>query len=147
MNGNVPLLSVLKCAAVAILFAACGALSSYWLLPDFPDHFESIFPHPFAFFCTVVFMRKAEAVLAIASTEIVWLISSFVAHAVGMWTYLSPLPGFVGGATGGLGLVLCAVICHPSLFSLKRRVRWSHWRNCRSCIYVLDADLYGAALW
>jgi hypothetical protein len=112
--------AVLKVAPVAILFAACGALSSFWLLPDFPDHFEFIFPLPFALVCTALFMRKVGAVFAIALMDIVWLISSFVANALGMWTNLSPLPGFVGGSIGGFGLVLCAAICHPSAFSLNR---------------------------
>ena len=110
----------LKVVAVAFLFAACGALSSYWLLPDFPDRWELLFPLPFALLCTVVFMRKAEAVLAIALAEMVWLISSFAAHALGMWTNLSPLPGFGGGLVGGLGLVVFAAICHPYMSSLKR---------------------------
>jgi len=114
------LLAGLKVVSVAILFAACGALSSYLLLPDFPRRFEFIFPLPFALLCSVLFMRKAEAVFAIALAEIVWLISSFAAFVAGTDSNLSPLPGFVGGSIGGLGLVLCAVISHPSVFSLKR---------------------------
>jgi hypothetical protein len=114
------LLAGLKVVSIAVLFAASGAFSSYFLLSDFPDRFEFIFPLPFALLCTVLFMRKAEAVFAIALVDIIWLISSFAANAVGMWIPLSPLPGFVGGSIGGLGLVLCAVVCHPSLFSLKR---------------------------
>ncbi len=119
MNDD-SLLAGLKVISVAILFAACGALSSYLLLPDFPDRFEVIFPLPFAFLCTVLFMRKAEAVLAIALVEIVWQISVFAATGAGMASHLSPLPGFVGGLVGGFGLFVCAVICHPYMSSLKR---------------------------
>ena len=119
MNEN-SLLAGLKIISVAILFAACGALSSFWLLPHFPDRWDFLFPLPFALLSTVLFMRKAAAVFAIALTDIVWLVSSFTAFAAGMASHLSPLPGFVGGSIGGLGLLLCAVICHPSVFSLKR---------------------------
>lgn len=114
------LLAGLKVISIAILFAACGALSSFSLLPDFPDHWEFIFPLPFALLCAVLFLRKAQAVFAIALADIVWLVSSFAAFGAGMESRLSPLPGLFGGLIGGLGLVLCSVICYPSVFSLKR---------------------------
>ncbi len=114
------LLAVVKVASVAILFAVCGALSSLWLLPDFPDRFEFLFPLPFALLCTVLFMRKDKAVFAVVLMEIIWLISSFAGFSAGASTRLSPLPGFVGGSIGGVGLVLCVAVCHPSVLSLKR---------------------------
>src|ERR1700742_1843122 len=109
-----------KVISVAILFAACGALSSLWLLSNFPDRWEFLFPLPFALLCTVFFMRKAEAVFSAALMDGVWLIASYAADVVAVPHLSSYLPGFVGGSIGGFGLVLCTVIADPSAVSLKR---------------------------
>ena len=61
------LLAGLKVVSIAVLFAGSGALSSYWLLPNFPDRLGFLFPLPFALLCTVLFMRKAEAISALPS--------------------------------------------------------------------------------
>lgn len=122
MNGNGSLLSALKCAAVAILLAACGAWSSSVLLPSFPGRFDLFFPIPFAVLCTLLFMRTKIAPLAAFLMCFVWYLALLVANFVGMGRHDYRLPGCVGSLVGAIGLLLCAAISNRSLFSIKHFV-------------------------
>ena len=109
----------LQIVAVTILFAACGALSSIPELSTFPNRFDPIFPIPFALLCALLWMRSIIGAFAFSLMIVVWLTSSSAAFFVGMSSHSFLHPGVVGGLPGSLGLVLCAAICYPSLFSLR----------------------------
>lgn len=108
---------------VAILFAACGA----WQARFFPYGGEALSVRtlqiPFALLCAVLFLRTVKAILAVPLIVVVWVLAWKTAVWLGMELgsedHLTPM--CVGGFVGGLGLALCAAICHRrslSLFSL-----------------------------
>jgi hypothetical protein len=123
MSGNDLLLSGLKCAAVAILFAICGGWSASRCFPYFPPDslvgLLDLFPVPFAVLCIVLFLHKVRAVCA-APMPIVWLVAYSVADFLGTVRRGDFVPGCVGGLVGGLGLVLCVSIGNRASFSLMR---------------------------
>ena len=120
-SENDLLLKGLKCAAVAILFAACGGWSALFCLPHFPDGPGSLpylFPVPFTLLCAILFLPSVQALCALPM-PVVWLIAYFAANFAGMSSGDARLPGCVGGLVGALGLVLCVSIGYPP-FWLKR---------------------------
>lgn len=109
----------ITCAAVAILFGMCGAVSAGFLLPGFPDHLCIWFPIPFALLCGLLFMRT---LLLVPIVWVVWTVSYMAAFVAG-FSELPPAPGCAGGLLGALGLMFCSAVCRKELFSSKYFIR------------------------
>ena len=117
--------------SVALLFALCGAWSAAMFLPlqHFPigivgpNDLYRVFPLPFAFLCTLLFMRTVRAFLIVPLMVAAWWASILVAGRMWLpWAigYDNPFgPACVGGMVGGLGVTLTAAIGKPRLLSPK----------------------------
>ena len=113
-------LTALRYAGVAILFALCGAWSAqFFRMRGGSDRLICTLPLPFAVLCGLLFIRTVRAILTVPLMVAVWLAAYSAATMVGLQTpneaYL--LPVAVGGLVGGLGIALAASICHRGLLS------------------------------
>lgn len=115
---------VIRYAIVTAMFAACGAASTPLLLPQGWTHLV-VFAVPFALLCGGLCLRRTRAAfLAVPLIVGFWLLSycSTVMLALQVAQQRGAgipawAPFCVGGLVGGLGIVLCASICHPRLLS------------------------------
>ena len=116
----------LRYVGVALLFAACGALSARMFLQpsDFPpmqSRMQLVFPLPFALLCSLLFMRTWRLVFIIPSMFVAWL--AVTATAISTWASMGGfahpvLPGCAGGLVGGLAITASAGISQSRLLSL-----------------------------
>jgi tryptophan-rich sensory protein len=116
-------LAALQYVRVALLFAACGALSlvAFKMSPYYPVYMLFGFPVPFALLWTLLFMRTRRAVLIIPSMATAWLVSLVVIAQIGarVGIFQRFLPECVGGMVGGFAVTLSAAIGQRRLLAPK----------------------------
>ncbi|HXN50265.1 MAG TPA: hypothetical protein VN893_26685 [Bryobacteraceae bacterium] len=108
---------------VAVLFAVCGALSSF-LFPGRGRVWEPLLPLPFALLCVILFLRKPRAILAVAFSVPVYgaaVLSAVLVSPFLGWACFPPV--CLGGFVGGAGLAFSFGIVHQRLLARRCLLR------------------------
>lgn len=142
----------LRCCGVFILFATSGAISAAAFCSRFPDAISFFFPLPFAilFALMLIFMSVRtidRVILSAALSVVVWYVAYFGSYVSGMsFTSASEpdsvTPCVLGGFIGGVGLVVCARVCIPALFSIKHFAGGAIVGACTALTFVPSITEY-----
>ena len=121
----------LRYIAVVLLFALCGAVSAWFLVPAARiDKPAPLFPFPFIILCALLCLPLRRRSIGTIGLMIGSIILMFVTWGIaqGLASIVPPLGGpfrpfimpcVVGGFIGGLGLFLSASICYPRFLLLQ----------------------------
>ncbi|MGA2435820.1 MAG: hypothetical protein ABSG25_11095 [Bryobacteraceae bacterium] len=115
--------AALRSAGVALLFAACGALSSYIMSTDSDARWLVLaVPLPFVFLSFLLFLRHTpKGLLALPLNVAVWFAAYRIAGDMAVYAGDDRpfLPMLLAGTVGGLGVTLAAAIGYRRLLSAK----------------------------
>jgi hypothetical protein len=111
---------LVKCAGVAMLFGACGALSAgLYAERGVTTNFVGV---PFAFLCAVLVTRTQLPVLTVMLASVLWPIAYLTAVAIDMTIEAAYLPMAAAGFIGGSGVAAVIGISHRRLLAPLRLV-------------------------